>query len=452
MKRTERMRNETQWGSFWLVRRRGFSRSTLLCGSEEVGGSRTFFLCVLDYSGKVVRETNQPKQGSWEHRTNKLFFTQSLLPDPNLKNLYFNVLLVSLYPKWKAWGLSAVFEPRTGSHPSKLSTRDSRKSEWSHWADQAQQSWTWKNTRIDGMDTASDGKHRNHGFWFLQSHECMELIKVSYYLFVALVQILHRTQFQILQKSTFSAVDYWVVTGTFFRDVFSGKSPSRNPRLSKRYSRSDGKHWHPTIGCQPLKLALLIAKIKHGSHQLTRTVWSVFSRWKLLLKLSSSWISQNSGNLSVYEMETKTYLIEILDARKDRIVNVVSTSQLAFFVLVVKTTGWKPEERLNGKLRYHVVRTKRHTWRELSSSFLLFHRVSFPFFSADFILLHFGSKWRRKVLKRVTLDSTNTTEKHRAPSSPEIQDLEYSHFLYLFSFSVDSRHQRFSLRFHYAHE
>ena len=29
-------------------------------------------------------------------------------------------------------------------------------------------------------------------------------------------------------------------------------------------------------------------------------------------------------------METKTYLIEILDARKDRIVNVVSTSQLAF--------------------------------------------------------------------------------------------------------------------------
>ena len=200
----------------------------------------------------------------------------------------------------------------------------------------------------------------------------MELIKVSYYLFVALVQILHRTQFQILQKSTFSAVDYWVVTGTFFRDVFSGKSPSRNPRLSKRYSSSDGKHWHPTIGCQPLKLALLIAKIKHGSHQLTRTVWSVFSRWKLLLKLSSSWISQNSGNLSVYEMETKTYLIEILDARKDRIVNVVSTSQLAFLF-------WSWKQRVESRKRGWTASCVTTSWGlsdTLEGSFL---RASFFF-------------------------------------------------------------------------
>ena len=70
---------------------------------------------------------NQPTKTRKLRTQNKqTFFTQSLLPDPNLKNLYFNVLMVSLYPKWKAWGLSAVFEPRTGSHPSKLSTRDSR--------------------------------------------------------------------------------------------------------------------------------------------------------------------------------------------------------------------------------------------------------------------------------------------------------------------------------------
>ena len=54
--------------------------------------------------------------------------------------------------------------------------------------------------------------------------------------------------------------------------------------------------------------------------------------------------------------------------------------------------------------------------------------------SLRFIWAHFSSKWRREVFKRVALDSGNTTEKHRTPSSAEIQVFEYSYFYIYFRF------------------